>query len=131
MKKLGYGVIFGASALSVGKLICCVVVLTTIFAVTLSYYGSSRLLRMRSVWVASQNQEFSNVRNSLHAGRPGTRNNIRRPQVRWSEGVVLAKQVLQSRTIAQRGSNSITIGTITREAVQRSRAFIEEQFEAL
>ena len=83
---------------------------------------------MRSSWVASDSQDLNGPRISLLAGRTGTRENIGRPQVRWADGVELATQVLQSRTISQRSSNALTIGTIIRETVNASRDFVVQHF---
>ena len=63
-------------------------------------------------------------RNTLVAGRTGTRLNIGRPQPRWGDGVILAQNMLNSSTTTVRGNNAVTVGTVIREAVSSGRAFL-------
>ena len=49
------------------------------------------------------------TRNSVIAGRTGTRLNIGRPQVRWVNGVGIAKHVLEGRQQSIRGNNALSI----------------------
>ena len=73
------------------------------------------LMHRRAFWVPT---DSSSTRNTLLAGRTGTRNNIGRPQTRWAHGVVLAKEVMAGRTITEKGNNAMTIGTRIRNAFQ-------------
>ena len=68
-------------------------------------------------WLIQQRANFSTGgRNSLLAGRTGTRLNIGRPQTRWEAGYETAVQMLGHRTSNERSSNMLSVGTIFREA---------------
>ena len=67
---------------------------------------------------------------SVSAGRTDTRNNVGRPQPRWEAGVTLAKDVLASRTVAQRGSNALSIGTRIRTAFIEISAAAQHAFNS-
>jgi len=58
----------------------------------LDSHGSEWLAMQRSVGVTSK-PRTPNPRNSVWAGRTGTRLNIGRPQVRWKDGVSYAKSM--------------------------------------
>ena len=58
-------------------------------------------------------------RNSLQAGRTGTRLNIGRPQPRWEAGVDLARSFLAGRGHHLRGGNSLSVGSRIRSAALR------------
>ena len=53
-----------------------------------------------------------------------TRLNIGRPQVRWQDGCAIARGTQQARTIAIRGQNARTVGTIIKELFDAARAFV-------
>ena len=68
-------------------------------------------------WLIQQRANFSTGgRNSLLAGRTGTRLNIGRPQTRWEAGYETSVQMLGHRTSNERSSNMLSVGTIFREA---------------
>ena len=68
-------------------------------------------------WIESQRSHFVNSRNSVFAGRTGTRLNIGRPQTRWAHGIVNAQAAINARTNHTRGSNSLSLSTRLREAI--------------
>ena len=78
----------------------------------LDHHNSEWLMEQRSHFVS----EFS-FRNSVFAGRTGTRLNIGRPQVRWSDGLSVAASVCEGRSESQRGANSLSIATRIRDAL--------------
>ncbi len=61
------------------------------------------------------------TRNYLFAGRTGTRVNIGRPQVRWSDGLEVARNVCESISKPVKGSNSLSIVSRIREALSGLR----------
>ena len=77
--------------------------------------NSSWLEFQRSAWVTAG---FSTSRNSLTAGRTGTRCNIGRPQPRWEAGIALARSFLDTRQNALQGGNALSVGSRIRAAVQ-------------
>ena len=68
-------------------------------------------------WIQAQRIPFVNSRNSVFAGRTGTRLNIGRPQTRWSHGVANAHAAINARTSHARGSNALSLSTRLREAI--------------
>ena len=88
----------------------------------LLYHSSNWLQSMRSRLVPANGSE--SIRNSVLAGRTGTRNNDGKPQPRWNAGIELARAYLQSRGICQRNSNAISVSSRIREAV----TYIRDQF---
>ena len=88
-----------------------------------------KLLEFRDAdWLREQRARWVPVsclapRNSVHAGRTGTRSLGGRPQVRWVEGVEIAACVLQKSTKPAKGNNSLTIGSIVMRTAQEARAF--------
>ena len=78
----------------------------------LDHHSSVRLMHQRSHFVSERS-----FRNSVFAGHTGTRLNIGRPQVRWSDGLSVAASVCESRSETQRGANSLSIATRIREAL--------------
>ena len=90
----------------------------------LAYKDSQWILHRRSEWVPENSG--SNSRNSILAGRTGTRLNIGRPQQRWDQGVLLAKTVLEGRTMNLNQKNALTIGTQIRNALQQIRATVTQ-----
>ena len=60
-------------------------------------------------------------RNTLSAGRTGTRLNIGRPQTRWSDGISLAKLCIAERDTHFKGKHSLSIGNIVRNAMISAR----------
>ena len=85
----------------------------------------SRLLQYRdSVWLLHQRSQYVSefsIRNSVFAGRTGTRLNIGRPQVRWSDGLDVARSLCEIRSESVKGSNALSIGTRIREALSGLR----------
>ena len=75
-------------------------------------HDSTWLMHARSQWIG----EFS-IRNSMFAGRTGTRLNIGRPQIRWQDGLKVAHSVLDSRDLSIKGSNSLSIAKRIRESL--------------
>jgi len=75
-------------------------------------HGASWLQSMRSAFVTEHG-----TRNSVLAGRTGTRLNIGRPQVRWCDGLGVAKHVLEGRQESLKGSNALSISVRIREAL--------------
>ena len=69
-----------------------------------------------------QRSVFVDATNSLIAGRTGTRLNIGRPQIRWSDGTFLASTTKHARTGALVGKNAITVASRIKEAVTFIRA---------
>ncbi len=59
----------------------------------LDHHNAAWLMIQRSICLS----EFS-IRNSVFAGRTGTRLNIGRPQARWSDGLSVAISVSSSRS---------------------------------
>ena len=95
--------------------------------ILLHHHDTDWLLQMRSAWVATNSSNPDGGRNSVFGGRSGTRVNNGRPQVRWADGVAVAKQVSQGRSLTLRGNNAVTIGTLIREAVVNTRALFDQQ----
>ena len=93
----------------------------------LNFKDSQWLTHQRSMYVPS-NGISSRV--SVSAGRTGTRNNIGRPQPRWEAGVALARDVLGSRTTAQRGNNALSIGSRIRSAFIELSAAAQHAFNS-
>ena len=76
----------------------------------LNYHDQAWLREQRTPYVTCS-------RNSATAGRTSTRQNIGRPQVRWSDGVELATHIFETRNVSAQGSNAVTVSTRTREAL--------------
>ena len=73
-----------------------------------------------SVWLMHQRGHFvsqRSFRNSAFAGRTGTRLNIGRPQVRWSDGLSVAASVSEGRCETQRGVTFLSIAARIRGAL--------------
>ena len=66
-------------------------------------------------WVFS---EGASSRNSMLAGRTGTRCNEGRPQVRWEHGISLAREVLNGRNTTQKGGNAMSISSRIKNALK-------------
>ena len=79
------------------------------------HIDSDWLLIRRSSWVSVDGNGYS--RNSLRAGRTGTRLNIGRPQVRWEDGIINARAIQEADPIAAHGRSARTIGTIIHESI--------------
>ena len=93
----------------------------------IAYKDSEWLLHQRSKYVASNR---ASVRNTLVAGRTGTRCNIGRPQTRWEQGVALAREVLDSRQdVSQKGKNAVSIGTRIRNAIVSLARNVQQSFD--
>ena len=80
-------------------------------------------MHMRSFWVPSQSDSLGYF---LTGGRTGTRCSSGRPQPRWEEGITLAKSVVQARSMSQKGSNALSVGTRIREALFSIRSAVQE-----
>ena len=80
-----------------------------------SWQNSDWLQSRRAAFVAQNGSASS--RNSLFAGRTGTRCNIGRPQVRWDTGIALARGFLDSRWGALVGRNTLSVSSRIRNAV--------------
>ena len=79
-------------------------------------------MHKRSQCVASRLSNSNRI--SALAGRTGTRLNIGQPQPRWDEGVALAREVLQTRSVALKGAQPLGIGSRIRNAVSSLREFM-------
>ena len=71
----------------------------------------------RSLWVSERDS-----RNSVLAGRTGTRLNIGRPQVRWQDGLSVAESVRKSRGVSIKGNNALSISSRIRESLNELRS---------
>ena len=80
----------------------------------LDFHSSKWLVMQRSAWVSS-NARTHNPRNSLWAGRTGTRLNIGRPQVRWKDGVSYAKSMCEQPSLGVFG-HALTVCNLYRRA---------------
>ena len=88
------------------------------------YHDAQWLLHKRAEWISEH--ESSSSRVTTVAGRTGTRLNIGQPQIRWEEGLALAKEVQHNTRDASLVDRSkISIGTRIREAVKALRNFLE------
>ena len=87
------------------------------------------LLHQNSDWLQARSSAFvpakgsADTRNSLLAGRTGTRSNGGRPQQRWDAGVCLARHFLQSRGISLKGNNALSVSSRIRNAVAAVQEF--------
>ena len=84
------------------------------------------LLHKRAEWISEH--ESSSSRVTTVAGRTGTRLNIGQPQIRWEEGLALAKEVhhnTRDASLVDTCRSKISIGTRIREAVKALRNFLE------
>ena len=88
----------------------------------LLYHNSNWLQSMRSRFVPANGAD--GTRNSVLAGRTGTRTDDGKPQPRWEAGIELARAYVQSRGTCQRNKNAISVSSRIREAV----SYIKEQF---
>ena len=82
----------------------------------LTFHNDNWLIMQRSLFVG-----IEDFRNSVYAGRTGTRLNIGRPQQRWGPGVQLAKDCLSERDMQLSGRNVLSISNIVRNAVLAAR----------
>ena len=85
------------------------------------YKNSEWLRHLRGQWVGGR--LFSNSRNSVLAGRTGTRLNVGKPQQRWETGIELARKFIASRRNQARNSNSLSVGSRIRDAALRLAEF--------
>ena len=91
-------------------------------ATLIEYNNSDWLMHMRSFWVPSHGDSSGY---SLTGGRTGTRCSNGRPQPRWEEEITLAKAVVQSREMSNKGSNALSVGTRIGEALVSVRAAVQ------
>jgi len=82
----------------------------------LRLHDSTWLMFKRALWVSQYD-----TRNSVLAGRTGTRLNIGRPQVRWLDGVRVATSVCESRSVSKKGGNALSISSRIRESLNELR----------
>ena len=83
----------------------------------LLWRNSDWLQAQRSHFVASNGSASS--RNSLLAGRTGTRLHGGKPQLRWDAGVALARYFLESRSLSVVNDNALSVSSRIRQAVFR------------
>ena len=87
-----------------------------VFVQLLRCRDSSWLQRMRAEWVGALGSAQS--RNSVLAGRTGSRLNIGQPQPRWEESLALAEQFLVTRDESMRRGEPLGVGSRIVEAVR-------------
>ena len=81
------------------------------------------LLIRNSDWLQARRSRFvpqsdsATDRNSLLAGRTGTRANGGKPQQRWDAGISLARSFLRSRSGSLCSNNALSVSTRIRNAV--------------
>ena len=87
------------------------------------------LLTQNFDWLHAQRSRFvpadgsASTRNSLLAGRTGTRAIGGKPQVRWDAGIALARSFLNSRSDTLIGSNALSVSSRIRAAVAEISQF--------
>ena len=89
----------------------------------LNYHDSEWLQMQRSRFVPSNGSD--QTRNSIFRGRTGTRLNIGRPQVRWADGLSVARLLLEGRQSSLDGNNALSVGSAIREAITTARNYVE------
>ena len=89
----------------------------------LNYHASEWLQMQRSRFVPSKGSD--QTRNSIFRGRTGTRLNIGRPQVRWADGLSVARLLLEGRQSSLDGNNALSVGSAIREAITIARNYVE------
>ena len=89
----------------------------------LNYHVSELLQMQRSRFVPSNGSD--QTRNSIFRGRTGTRLNIGRPQVRWADGLSVARLLLEGRQSSLDGNNALSVGSAIREAITIARNYVE------
>ena len=89
----------------------------------LNYHDSEWLQMQRSRFVPSNGSD--QTRNSIFRGRTGTRLNIGRPQVRWADGLSVARLLLEGRQSSLDGNNALSGGSAIRESVTTARNYVE------
>ncbi len=77
----------------------------------------------RSEFVATNSREYNGGRNSIHAGRTGTRVLQTRPQRRWDEGVEFAISLLQQARVQRNSRHVLSIFSVFGRAVNAMRQF--------
>jgi len=90
----------------------------------LNLNAATWLMTMRSQWVS-----VTGTRNSVLAGRTGTRLNIGRPQVRWTDGLSVALEVVKVRQESLKGNNALSISTRIREALSELRISLTDNVD--
>ena len=84
-----------------------------------------------SAWLVLQRARRVNPfggKNTLLAGQTGTRLNIGRPQVRWSDGERIAASLQASRATSLDGSNALSITNRIRETLDFLRIQNSDRF---
>ena len=90
----------------------------------LNYHDLTWLQHKRAEWVSEHD-----TRNTLLAGRTGTRATGGRPQMRWAQGLDIAKTVSGGRSLSIKGGNALTIGNRIREALISIRDAVTPSIE--
>ena len=81
------------------------------------------------VWLQAQRSQFVpawgsvSTRNSVLAGRTGTRANGGRPQQRWDAGICLAQAFLRSRRGSLANSHALSVSSRIRNAIREIYEF--------
>ena len=80
-------------------------------------------LRYRDAnWLQSQrSSRVAGLVRTLMAGNTGTRLNIGKPQIRWEQGVELARELDKQRKMSIRGSNVLSLHTRWQNAMSGIR----------
>ena len=87
------------------------------------------LLSRNSDWLQAQRSRFvaergsASSRNSVLAGRTGTRANGGKPQQRWEAGICLARAFLRSRQVSRCNTNALSVSSRIRNAVSEVYQF--------
>ena len=87
------------------------------------------LLYHNSDWLQAQRSQFVpawgsvSTRNSVLAGRTGTRANGGRPQQRWDAGICLAQAFLRSRRGSLANSHALSVSSRIRNAIREIYEF--------
>ena len=88
----------------------------------LRWHGAEWLRGERANYVSSDSRDYTNVRNSVFAGRTGTRAVSTRPQVRWDDGLELAIAVREQDRRQRNSSHSLSMYSVFARAVSYVRA---------
>jgi hypothetical protein len=81
-----------------------------------SWHSAQWLQQQRSNFVISNPQVFRATRNSVWAGRTGTRCYGSKPQKRFHDGVELARQVVNQSRVSASNSHALSLYTVFQRA---------------
>ena len=115
--------------LSVGLSVCLSVCVSVCLLVCLCVCVCMLLLFHNSAWLQAQRSQFvpawgsASTRNSVLAGRTGTRANGGRPQQRWDAGICLAQAFLRSRRGSLANSHALSVSSRIRNAIREIYEF--------